>query len=209
MQMEMNKAMKMFVKNEVASASARWIYQAMSVLQAENKEKTIKDFLDELEEGISDERVCYLQITLLRYRTSQKRPFYQIRTFGPEFYLASPLDEKEVGWDWLYEPYYRFCEEITASSKKYVMQISNENLSQLCLLELEETKPIIRRMFQESLFGILTGQTFQREASKRDISFHLSDYMGEYESLLVLNDQTKETGEWLNGVFQNYSGNKI
>ena len=92
--MEMNKAMKMFVENEVASASARWVYKAMSVLQTENKEKTIKSFLDELEEGISDERACYLQITLLRHRTLQKRPFYLIQTFGPEFYLASPLEEK-------------------------------------------------------------------------------------------------------------------
>ncbi len=93
----------------------------MSVLQIKSKEQTIKSFLDELEEGISDERACYLQIALLKYRILQKRPFYQIQTFGPEFYLASPLTEKELRWDWLYEPYYEFCDEITASSKKYVM----------------------------------------------------------------------------------------
>lgn len=207
--MEMNRAMNLFLKNEVASASAKWVYRAMSVLHTENKGKTIKEFLDELEEGIADEQVCYLQITLLRYRTLQKRPFYQIRTFGPEFYLAPPLTEKELEWNWLYEPYYQFCEEITDSSKKYVMQISSENLSQLCLLELEETKPIIQRLFQESLFGILTGPSFQKAASNREISFHLGDYMGEYENLLILDNQTKETGEWLNGILQNHSGNKI
>ena len=207
--MEMNKAMKMFVENEVASASARWVYKDMSVLKTENKEKTIKSFLDELEEGISDERACYLQITLLRHRTLQKRPFYQIQTFGPEFYLASPLEEKELGWDWLYGPYYEFCEEIAASSKKYVMQISTEDVSQLCLLELEETKKIIQRLFQESLSGILTGKPFQKAVSQREVSIHLSDYMGEYEPLLVLDNQTKETGEWLNGILQNHSGNKI
>lgn len=207
--MEMNKAMNMFVKNEVASASAKWIYQAMSVLQIENKAKTISHFLNELEEGILDERVCYLQITLLRYKTLQKKPFYQIQTFGPAFYLTSPLSEKELGWDWLYEPYYAFCEEITASSKKYVMQISAENLAQLCLLELEETKEIIRRIFRESLIHILTGEVFQRAAKQREIYIHLSNYMGKYEPLLVLNNQTKETGEWLNGIFQNHAGNTL
>ena len=76
--MEMNKAMKVFIKNEVASASARWVYQAMSVLQIENKEKTMNHFLDELKEGIADERVNYVQIVLLRYKTLQKNPFYQM-----------------------------------------------------------------------------------------------------------------------------------
>ena len=157
-------------------------------------------FLDELEEGISDERACYLQITLLRHRTLQKRPFYQIQTFGPEFYLASPLEEKELGWDWLYGPYYEFCEEIAVSSRKYVMQISEEDLSRICLLEAEETKEIVRRIFQESLISILTGKIFQTISYQREVSIHLSDYMGEYEPLLVLNHQTNETGEWLNGI---------
>lgn len=207
--MEMSKAMKLFLNNEVASASAKWIFQAMSVLQTENKEKTVKAFLKELEEGIGDERVCYIQITLLRYRTLQKRPFYQLQTFGPEFYLAPPLSERDLEWDWMYEPYYRFCEEITASSRRYVMQIPAGSLSQICLLELEETKAVIRRLFQESLVGILTGQAFQKAGSGKNISFHLSDYMGEYEPLLVLNRQTKETGEWLNGIFQNHSGDRL
>ena len=198
--MEMNKAMKVFIKNEVAFASAKWIHQAMSVFQIEHKEKTIHYFLDELNKGIADERVHYIQIALLRYKTLQKKPFYQIQTFGSAFYLAVPLSEKELKWDWLYEPYYAFCEEIKASSKKYVMQISAENLAQLCLLELEETKEIVRRMFQESLVDLLTRETFQRAASHREISIQLSDYMGEYEPLLVLNHQTKETGEWLNGI---------
>ena len=206
--MEMNKAMKMFVKNEVAFASAKWIHQAMSVFQIEHKEKTIHYFLDELNEGIADERVHYIQIALLRYKTLQKKPFYQIQTFGSAFYLASPLSEKELKWDWLYEPYYAFCEEIKVSSKKYVMQISAENLAKLCLLELEETKEIIRCLFRESLFHILTGEVFQQAVKQREISIHLSDYRGEYEPLLVLNNQTKETGEWLNGIFQNHAGNK-
>jgi hypothetical protein len=131
-----------------------------------------------------------------------------MQTFGPAFYLASPLSEKELKWDWLYEPYYAFCEEIKASSKKYVMQISAENLAKLCLLELEETKEIIRCLFRESLFHILTGEVFQQAVKQREISIHLSDYKGEYEPLLVLNNQTKETGEWLNGIFQNHAGNK-
>lgn len=206
--MEMNKAMKMFVKNEVAFASAKWIHQAMSVFQIEHKEKTIHYFLDELNEGIADERVHYIQIALLRYKTLQKKPFYQIQTFGSAFYLASSLSEKELKWDWLYEPYYAFCEEIKTSSKKYVMQISAENLAKLCLLELEETKEIIRCLFRESLFHILTGEVFQQAVKQREISIHLSDYKGEYEPLLVLNSQTKETGEWLNGIFQNHAGNK-
>lgn len=206
--MEMNKAMKMFVKNEVAFASAKWIHQAMSVFQIEHKEKTIHYFLDELNEGIADERVHYIQIALLRYKTLQKKPFYQIQTFGSAFYLASSLSEKELKWDWLYEPYYAFCEEIKTSSKKYVMQISAENLAKLCLLELEETKEIIRCLFRESLFHILTGEVFQQAVKQREISIHLSDYRGEYEPLLVLNNQTKETGEWLNGIFQNHAGNK-
>ena len=206
--MEMNKAMKMFVENEVALASAKWIHQAMSVFQIEHKEKTIHYFLDELNKGIADERVHYIQIALLRYKTLQKKPFYQIQTFGSAFYLAVPLSEKELKWDWLYEPYYAFCEEIKASSKKYVMQISAENLAKLCLLELEETKEIIRCLFRESLFHILTGEVFQQAVKQREISIHLSDYRGEYEPLLVLNSQTKETGEWLNGIFQNHAGNK-
>ncbi len=206
--MEMNKAMKVFIKNEVAFASAKWIHQAMSVLQIENKEKTMNHFLDELKDSIADERVNYVQIVLLRYKTLQKNPFYQMQTFGPAFYLASPLSEKELKWDWLYEPYYAFCEEIKVSSKKYVMQISAENLAKLCLLELEETKEIIRCLFRESLFHILTGEVFQQAVKQREISIHLSDYRGEYEPLLVLNSQTKETGEWLNGIFQNHAGNK-
>lgn len=206
--MEMNKAMKMFVENEVALASAKWIHQAMSVFQIEHKEKTIHYFLDELNKGIADERVHYIQIALLRYKTLQKKPFYQIQTFGSAFYLAVPLSEKELKWDWLYEPYYAFCEEIKVSSKKYVMQISAENLAKLCLLELEETKEIIRCLFRESLFHILTGEVFQQAVKQREISIHLSDYRGEYEPLLVLNNQTKETGEWLNGIFQNHAGNK-
>ena len=76
--MEMNKAMKMFVENEVALASAKWIHQAMSILQIEHKEKTMNYFLDELKEGIADERVNYVQIVLLRYKTLQKNPFYQM-----------------------------------------------------------------------------------------------------------------------------------
>ena len=206
--MEMNKAMKVFIKNEVAFASAKWIHQAMSVFQIEHKEKTIHYFLDELNKGIADERVHYIQIALLRYKTLQKKPFYQIQTFGSAFYLAVPLSEKELKWDWLYEPYYAFCEEIKVSSKKYVMQISAENLAKLCLLELEETKEIIRCLFRESLFHILTGEVFQQAVKQREISIHLSDYRGEYEPLLVLNNQTKETGEWLNGIFQNHAGNK-
>lgn len=206
--MEMNKAMKTFVKNDVASASAKWIYQAMSVLQVENREKTINHFLNELEEGIMDERVCYLHITLLRYRTLQNQPFYQMQTFGPAFYLTPPLSEKDLDWNWLYKPYYGFCQEITASSKKYVMQISAENLAQLCLLELEETKEIVRQIFRDSLIHILTGKVFQQASNQREISIHLSDYMGEYETLLVLNNQTKEIGEWLNGIFQSNAENK-
>ena len=77
---------------------------------------------------------------------------------------------------------------------------TDADLSRLCLLELEETKEIVRRMFQESLVDLLTRETFQRAASQREISIQLSDYMGEYEPLLVLNHQTKETGEWLNGI---------
>lgn len=207
--MEMNDAMKIFVRNEVALASAKWIHQAMTVFQTENKEETIRCFLEELEEGISDERVCYLQITLLRHRTLQKRPFYQIQTFGSEFYLAPPLSEKELGWDWLYDPYYQFCEEVTASSQKYVMQISAQHLSQLCLAELEETKEIIRQVFQESMIRILTEPPFQSVIDKREVSIHLSDYMGDYETLLVLNEQSKKTGEWIDGIFQNHAGNKI
>ena len=172
----------------------------MTVLQAENKNKTINHLLDELEAEILDVRVCYIQISLLRYRILQKRPFYQLQIFGPEFYLAPPLAEKELQWNWMYEPYYEFCEKITASSRKYVMQITDADLSRLCLLELEETKEIVRRMFQESLVDLLTRETFQRAASQREISIQLSDYMGEYEPLLVLNHQTKETGEWLNGI---------
>ncbi len=198
--MEMNSAMRLFIRNEIASESAKWIYQAMTVLQAENKDQTIKRFLDELEEGLSDIRTCYIQISLLRYQILQKRPFYQLQIFGPEFYLAPPLAEKELQWNWMYEPYYEFCEKITASSRKYVMQITDADLSRLCLLELEETKEIVRRMFQESLADLLTRETFQRAASQREISIQLSDYMGEYEPLLVLNHQTKETGEWLNGI---------
>ena len=109
----------------------------------------------------------------------------------------------------MYEPYYEFCEKIMVSSRKYVMQITKEDLARLCLLELEETKGIVRRMFQESLADILTGETFQKAASQREISIQLSDYMGEYEPLLVLNRQTNETGEWLNGIFQNRAGEKI
>ncbi len=198
--MEMNSAMRLFIRNEIASESAKWIYKAMTVLQAENKDQTIKRFLDELEEGLSDIRTCYIQISLLRYQILQKRPFYQLQIFGPEFYLAPPLAEKELQWNWMYEPYYEFCEKITASSRKYVMQITDADLSRLCLLELEETKEIVRRMFQESLADLLTRETFQRAASQREISIQLSDYMGEYEPLLVLNHQTKETGEWLNGI---------
>ncbi len=198
--MEMNSAMRLFIRNEIASESAKWIYQAMTVLQAENKDQTIKRFLDELEEGLSDIRTCYIQISLLRYQILQKRPFYQLQIFGPEFYLAPPLAEKELQWNWMYEPYYEFCEKITASSRKYVMQITDADLSRLCLLELEETKEIVRRMFQESLADLLTRETFQRAASQREISIQLSDYMGEYEPLLVLNHQTNETGEWLNGI---------
>ena len=198
--MEMNSAMRLFIRNEIVSESAKWIYQAMTVLQAENKDQTIKRFLDELEEGLSDIRTCYIQISLLRYQILQKRPFYQLQIFGPEFYLAPPLAEKELQWNWMYEPYYEFCEKITASSRKYVMQITDADLSRLCLLELEETKEIVRRMFQESLADLLTRETFQRAASQREISIQLSDYMGEYEPLLVLNHQTKETGEWLNGI---------
>ena len=198
--MEMNSAMRLFIRNEIASESAKWIYKAMTVLQAENKNKMINHVLDELEAEISDVRVCYIQISLLRYRILQKRPFYQLQIFGPEFYLAPPLAEKELQWNWMYEPYYEFCEKITASSRKYVMQITDADLSRLCLLELEETKEIVRRMFQESLADLLTRETFQRAASQREISIQLSDYMGEYEPLLVLNHQTNETGEWLNGI---------
>ena len=198
--MEMNSAMRLFIRNEIASESAKWIYKAMTVLQAENKNKTINHLLDELEAEILDVRVCYIQISLLRYRILQKRPFYQVQIFGPEFYLAPPLAEKELQWNWMYEPYYEFCEKITASSRKYVMQITDADLSRLCLLELEETKEIVRRMFQESLADLLTRETFQRAASQREISIQLSDYMGEYEPLLVLNHQTNETGEWLNGI---------
>lgn len=198
--MEMNSAMRLFIRNEIASESAKWIYKAMTVLQAENKNKTINHLLDELEAEILDVRVCYIQISLLRYRILQKRPFYQLQIFGPEFYLAPPLAEKELQWNWMYEPYYEFCEKITASSRKYVMQITDADLSRLCLLELEETKEIVRRMFQESLADLLTRETFQRAASQREISIQLSDYMGEYEPLLVLNHQTNETGEWLNGI---------
>ncbi len=198
--MEMNSAMRLFIRNEIASESAKWIYKAMTVLQAENKNKTINHLLDELEAEILDVRVCYIQISLLRYRILQKRPFYQLQIFGPEFYLAPPLAEKELQWNWMYEPYYEFCEKITASSRKYVMQITDADLSRLCLLELEETKEIVRRMFQESLVDLLTRETFQRAASQREISIQLSDYMGEYEPLLVLNHQTNETGEWLNGI---------
>ncbi|MFR1885493.1 MULTISPECIES: hypothetical protein [Lachnospiraceae] len=109
----------------------------------------------------------------------------------------------------MYEPYYEFCENITVSSQKYVMQITNEDLARLCLLELEETKGIVWRMFQESLADILTREAFRRAASQREISIQLSDYMGKYEPLLVLNRQTNETGEWLNGIFQNRAGENI
>lgn len=207
--MEMNRAMRLFMKNEVASESAKWIFQAMAVLQAENKNKTVKHFLDELEKEILDVRACYIQISLLRHRILQKRPFYQLQTFSPDFYLAPPLTEKELQWDWMYEPYYEFCEKISVSSRKYVMQITDKDLARLWLLELEETKGIVRRMFQESLADILTGEAFLRAASQREISIQLSDYMGEYEPLLVLNRQTNETGEWLNGIFQNRAGEKI
>ncbi len=207
--MEMNRAMRLFIKNEVASESARWIHQAMSVLQTENKDNTVKSFLAELEEGIADVRTNYIQIVLLRHRTLQKKPFYQLQIFGPEFYLAPPLAEKDLQWDWMYEPYYEFCEKITASSRKYVMKITNEDLARLCLLELEETKEIVRRMFQESLADILTGEIFQRASSQRKISIQLSNYMGKYEPLLVLDSKANETGEWLDGILQNRTGEKI
>ena len=85
--MEMNRAMRLFIKNEVASESARWIHQAMSVLQTENKDNTVKSFLAELEEGIADVRTNYIQIVLLRHRTLQKKPFYQLQIFGLNFIL--------------------------------------------------------------------------------------------------------------------------
>lgn len=117
--------------------------------------------------------------------------------------------EIHLQWDWMYEPYYEFCEKITVSSRKYVMQITSEDLAQLCLLELEETKEIVRRMFQESLADILTRETFQRATSQRRVSIQLSNYMGKYEPLLVLESKTNETGEWLNGILQNRTGEKI
>ena len=43
--MEMNSAMRLFIRNEIASESAKWIYKAMTVLQAENKNKTNKSFV--------------------------------------------------------------------------------------------------------------------------------------------------------------------
>ena len=74
--MEMSRTMRLFIKNEVASESAKWIYKAMTVLQAENKNKTVKHFLYELEEEILDVRACYIQISLLRHRILQASNFW-------------------------------------------------------------------------------------------------------------------------------------
>lgn len=207
--MKIDKAMERFLQNEVASASARWQYQAMSVLQKENKRETIKRFVDELQEGISNEDTCYLQIALMRYRTLQKRPFYQLQAFGSGFYLMPPQMEKELTWEWLYGPYYTFCEEMTVASRRYVMQISQADLSQLFMLELEESKQVVRRVFQESLPEILRRGTVKEASSRRTISIQLSDYMGRYETLLVLDPQTRRIGDWLDGIFQDHTGDRI
>ncbi len=71
------------------------------------------------------------------------------------------------------------------------MQISAENLAQLCLLNWKKRKRLSGAYSGESLFHILTGEVFQQAVKQREISIHLSDYRGEYEPLLVLNNQTK------------------
>ena len=81
--MEMNRAMRLFIKNEVASESARWIHQAMSVLQTENKDNTVKSFLAELEEGIADVRTNYIQNRAFETQDIAKKAFLPAPNFRP------------------------------------------------------------------------------------------------------------------------------
>ena len=111
-------------------------------------------FLDELNEGIADERVHYIQIALLRYKTLQKNLLSDTNLWLCLLSCRSIVRKGiEMGLA-LYEPYYAFYEEIKASSKKYVMQISAENLAQLCLLNWKKRKRLSGAYSGESLCSI-------------------------------------------------------
>lgn len=198
--MELSRAMKQFLGREVASASAEFMYRSMSALRGGRKEEQTASFLDVLKGCIQNPRVRFLQISLVRHRTLQKRSFYCIQTFGKEFYLSPPIQEKELDWKWMYEPYDRFCQRVADESRKYVMQLSKQEVRQICLLELEETKVMVKELFQEVLPHLLGDEGIRRLCREREVEIQLSDYMGAYEPLLSLNQQTEKVGEWMNGI---------
>lgn len=207
--MEKNDSMNRFLSGEVAAASTEFIHNAMKALQNESKENTVDQFVSALKECLNDGRVCFLQITLIHHKVLLGKEFYHLQGFDSSFYLSPPIFESVLDWDWMYHPYYEFCRKIRDESKRYVMQFQKKDIDQICMLELDETKHIVRRLFSEAVSDLIRSKEFCAFGIKTGLQIQLSDYMGEYEELYTFDNESEKLGAMMNGVLQNHSSDRI
>lgn len=198
--MEKSDYLKLFLRKEVAAASAEFMYKAMSALQIEKKEETIRQFVSDIKEIRKVETIRFLQISLTYHKALMGKPFYGLLGFGPSLYLAPPVLERELDWGWMYNPYYDFCERISIESKKYVMQITKKDLETIFMLELDETKHIVRQLFEETAADLIQSKELCEFGVKTGLQIQLSDYMGPYEELCTFDNQSEQLGGLMNGI---------
>lgn len=85
--MEKNDSMNRFLSGEVGAASTKFIHNVMKVLQIESKKHTIDQFVSALKECLNDDRICFLQITLIHHKVLLGKEFYYLQGFDSSFFL--------------------------------------------------------------------------------------------------------------------------
>lgn len=205
--MKKEEKLAYFLEEEVQKYSHFFFKETMDFFFLE-KEKIIQEFVHCFQllcqkyhsSSKAQEKVAYVQYSLIYTKVLSKEPFYYLEFFNRNFYFDGFLSGEVYVADWLYNPFFAFEEKVYQEAKKYVGAIQKPELEQIFLIEIKRWKNILKFIFSEAVPLLMVTKEYQNLAYEQQMAFQLGEYRGNFEEIFVRDELVDKMGEYMNGI---------
>lgn len=145
-------------------------------------------------------KVAYIQYSLLFSNVMLHKAPYVIEAFDKDYYLGDVIGQEAYHPQWLFEPLYRFYEEITRESGKYILKITPIEVDRILLIELKKYEEIIKFIAKEAIETLVDTREYRDLFYEDEVEFRIGEFRGESEIIFIKSARNDEIWRYISGV---------
>ncbi|MNJ50720.1 hypothetical protein D3C77_460030 [compost metagenome] len=125
---------------------------------------------------------------------------YVIEAFDKDYYLGNVISQEAYHPQWLFEPLYRFYEEITRESRKYILKITPIEVDRILLIELKKYEEIIKFIAKEAIETLVDTREYHDVFYEDEVEFRIGEFRGESEIIFIKNARNDAIWRYISGI---------